>query len=455
MNVNGNDNMGRDTKSIPATAEEDETPLKTKTGPIIIIAFLGLILSFGVFMAWAFLAPLGEAVVASGEVTVVSNKKTIQHQYGGTIQQILVKDGARVKKGQTLIRLNDAQPKANLTTIRSDYYMALALEARLLAERARAGAIVFPQPLTSQGNLPEIANLIRTQQELFNARRSSLENEIAILKGNIVAMEEYIRRLEELQISRQKQIDLLTGEMNSLREIVEQGYYPRTRVIEMQRMVAELSGKRSEDLGNIARTKNAVSEYRLTIVRREQEFLKEVEGQLGDVQKKSSAIRDQYAAYLDVLEKTEIKAPEEGFVVGLVAHTIGGVIAPGQRIMEIVPADADLIVEAKVMTVDRDRIHEKLKVDLMFTAFDAKRTPVIEGEVVLVSADRLFDEVYRVPYYLCKIKITEEGVRQLGDRQLQPGMPVHVTIRVDQQRTLMDYLIKPLFDRISVTFKER
>lgn len=455
MNVNGNDSVGSEIKAAHPMADEDEIPLKTKTGPIIIIAFLGLLLSFGVFMAWAFFAPLGEAVVAPGEVTVVSNRKSIQHQYGGTIEKILVTEGARVKKGQVLIRLNDAQPKANLTTVRSDYFLALALEARLLAERAGAGAIVFPHQLTSQRNLPEIANLIQTQQELFNARRSSLQNEIAILKGNIAAMEEYIRRLEELQTSRQKQMDLLTGEMNSLREIVEQGYYPRTRIIEMQRMLAELSGKRSEDLGNIARTKNAVSEYRLTIVRREQEFLKEVEAQLGDVQKKSSAIKDQYSATMDVLEKTEIKAPEEGFVVGLVAHTIGGVVAPGQRIMEIVPANADLIVEAKVMTVDRDRIHEKLKVDLMFTAFDAKRTPVIEGEVVMVSADRLFDEVYRVPYYLCKIRITEEGVRQLGDRQLQPGMPVHVTIRVDEQRTLMDYLIKPLFDRISVTFKER
>jgi HlyD family type I secretion membrane fusion protein len=453
--MNKNDNMGTDSQAVPAMGNDDDLPLKTNTKPIIIVAFLGLILSFGVFMAWAFLAPLGEAVVAHGEVTVVSNRKTIQHQYGGTIQEILVTEGARVKKGQTLMRLNDAQPKANLTTIRSDYFLILAMEARLLAERSRAGAIVFPQQLTSQRNLPEIANLIQTQQELFNARRGSLENEINILKGNIVAMEEYIRRLEELQSSRQQQMELLAGEMNSLREIVEQGYYPRTRILEMQRMLAELSGRRSEDLGNIARTKNAVSEYRLTIVRREQEFLKEVEAQLGEVQKKSAAIKDQYTATLDVLEKTEIKAPEEGFVVGLIMHTTGGVVAPGQRIMDIVPANVELIVEAKVMTSDIDRIHDKQKVDLMFIAFDAKRTPVVDGEVIMVSADRLVDEAARIPYYLCKVRITETGIRQLGDRQLQPGMPVQVTVKVNHQRTLMDYLIKPLFDRISVTFKER
>jgi len=445
--VNGDD--------TPGLNSDEEIPLKTNTKPTIIIGFLGLILSFGVFMAWAFLAPLGEAVVAHGEVTVVSNKKTVQHQYGGTIKEILVADGARVKKGQILVRLDDAQPKANLTTIRSDYFLALVQEARLLAERSRTGAIVFPEEITSLGHLPEIANLIKTQQGLFNARRGSLENEITILKGNIGAMEEYISRIEELQGSRLRQMELLTGEMNSLREIVEQGYYPRTRIIEMERMWADLSGRRSEDLGNIARTKNAISEYKLTIVRREQEFLKEVEALLGDVQKKSSAIKDQYAATLDVLEKTEIKAPEDGFVVGLIMHTTGGVVASGQRIMDIVPVDVELIVEAKLMTADRDRVHDGLKVDLMFTAFDAKRTPVIEGEVIMVSADRLIDETTRTPHYLCKIRLTEKGIRQLGDRQLQPGMPVQVTVRVNHQRTLMDYLIKPLFDRIAVTFKER
>ncbi len=453
--MNGNDNLGKNGKTVSPIADEEEIPLKTNTRAIIIVAFLGLILSFGVFMAWAFLAPLGEAVVAHGEVTVVSNKKTVQHQYGGTIQEILVVDGAKVKKGQVLLRLNDSQPRANLTTIRSDYLLVLAMEARLLAERNKTREIAFPKEVTSLRHQPEVAALIKTQQELFNARRGALENEISILKGNIEAMEEYIRRLEELQGSRLKQIELLTGEMNSLREIVEQGYYPRTRILEMERMLADLNGRRSEDLGNIARTKNGVSEYKLTIVRREQEFLKEVEAQLGEVQKKTAALKDQYAATLDVLEKAEIKAPEEGFVVGLTAHTPGGVIVPGQRIMDIVPVNVELIVEAKIMTADRDRVHEKQKVDLMFIAFDAKRTPIIDGEVTMVSADRLVDEAARIPYYLCKVRITEKGIRQLGDRQLQPGMPVQVTIGVNHQRTLMDYLIKPLFDRISVTFKER
>lgn len=433
---------------------DEEAPLKTGTKPMIIIALIGLVLGFGAFLLWAYLAPLDEGVVAHGEVTAGSNKKTIQHQYGGTIRKILVADGDKVKKGQILISLDDAQPKANLTTIRSEYYLYLAMEARLLAERRRADAIVFPKELTAIGHLPEVATPIKTQQELFTARRSSLEHGIKIFKEKITGLEEYIRRVEELRGSRLQQMELLTAEMNSLRTMAEQGYYPRTRIIEMERMWAELSGKRSEDLGNIAMTKNAISENRINIMRQEQEFLKEAEAQLGEVQKKVAALKDQQDATLDVLKKTEIKAPEAGIVVGLAVHTAGGVIMPGQAVMEIVPENEELIVEAKIMTTDRDRVHDKLKVNMMFTAFDAKRTPVIEGEVILVSADRFSDAVSKMPYYLCRIRLTEKGMRQLGNRRLQPGMPVGVVV-ITGERTLMDYLIKPLFDRIAVSFKER
>lgn len=433
---------------------EEEITLKTSARPILLIAFLVLIFGFGAFLAWAFLAPLDEGVVAHGVVTVASNRKTIQHQYGGTIQEILVKEGGRVKKEQVLVRLNDAQPRANLTTVRSEYFLGLAVEARLLAERSRADTIVFPKEIASMRHLPEIADLTKTQQELFHARKGSFENEINIFRENIEGLEEYIRRLEELQSSRSKQMELLSGEMKPLKELAAEGYYPRTKIIEMERMWAELSGKRSEDLGNIARTKKAVSEYKIRIVHLEQEFLKEVEAHLGEVQKKLAALKDQYAATLDVLKKTEIKAPEDGFIVGLNVHTIGGVIMPGQRIMDIFPLNEELIVEAKVMTTDIDRVHDKLKADLRFTAFDAKKTPVIEGEVILVSADRFIDEATRMPYYLCRIRLTENGIKELGNRHLQPGMPVQVIIKMGQ-RTLMDYLIKPLFDRIAISFKEK
>ena len=433
---------------------EGEPPLKTNTRPIILAALVGLIIGFGGFLTWAFLAPLDEGVVAPGEVTVVSNKKTIQHRYGGTIEEIRVREGSQVKAGQVLIRLNDAQPRADLAKIRDEYYTALVLEARLLAERRRADAIVLPKEVASMSDPLDIAEQIRTQQELFNARRGALHSEIDILNENIEGMQEYVRRLEELQESRARQMVLLSGEVDSLRQLSNDGYYPRTKILESERLLAELSGKRSEDLGNIAQGKKSISEYKLTIVRREQEFMQDVEEKLSEVQTKLAAVKDQYAATLDVLEKTEIKAPEDGTVVGLAVHTTGGVIMPGDPVMNIVPANEELIVEAKAMTTDRERIREKLKVNLMFTALDIKKTPVIDGEVVLVSADRFIDEATQIPYYLCRIRITQEGIRKLGNHNLQPGMPVQVVIKTGE-RTLMDYLVKPLFDRISVSFKER
>lgn len=428
--------------------------LKTNTKPIIMVALIGLIFGLGVFLIWASFAPLDEGVVAQGEVTVVSNKKMVQHQYGGTIQEILVIEGTRVNKGQVLIRLNNAQPQANLTNIRGEYYQSLALEARLQAERNGAITISFPKEITSMLHLHEVADHVRTQQELFKARRNTLQTAVNILKENIEGMQEYISRIEELQMSRSKQMELLNGELTSLRTLANDGYYPKTKILEMERLMAELNGKRSEDLGNIARSKKAISEYKLNIVSREQEFLQDVETKLSEVQKKQSALKDQYAAALDVLEKTEIRAPEEGTIVGLAVHTTGGVIMPGNTVMSIVPSNEELIVEAKVGTTDRNRIRENMKVNLMFIAFDIKKTPVVEGEVTLVSADRLTDEATKMPYYLCRIQITKESIRKLGNRNLQPGMPVQVVIKTGE-RTLMNYLVKPLFDRISISFKER
>lgn len=433
---------------------EQQRPLETNPKPIISVALIGLVVAFGSFLLWALIAPLDEGVVANGVVAVGSNKKAIQHQYGGTIKEILVVEGSRVKKGQVLARLNEAQPKANLSNVRSEYYTAMALEARLRAERSQTEAITFPQELTQMSHLPEVAEQINTQQELFNARRGSLQSELTILKDNIDGMREYIRRLQELQTSLATQMELLSGEMASLRNLADQGYYPRTRVLEMERILADLSGKRSEDLGNIAKARMMMSEYQTKISQRKLDFLQDVETRLSEAQKKLVALKDQYAASLDVLENTEIKAPEDGTVVGLEVHTTGEVIMPGKAIMYIVPADEELIVEAKVMTSDRDRIQEKFKVDLRFPAFDVRTTPVIDGEVALISADRFTDEATKIPYYHCRIQITPEGIRQLGNRNLQPGMPVQVVIKTGE-RTLMNYLLKPFSDRIAISFKEK
>jgi len=438
------------TKEIEAP--EKKIPLRTNTNSIIAIALIVLILGFGGLVAWASLAPLDKGVVASGVIKVASYRKTIQHQYGGTVEEILVREGDRIKKGQVLIRLNDVQAKANLSQVRSEYLANLGMEARLLSERRMADRIAFPREITALKGHPEIDDIISRQEELFRTRRNVLENEKKILRENIEGLEIYIGRLEELQASRAKQIELIMKEMEPLRELAEQGYYPRNRILEMERMLADLQGRRSEDLGNIARSRTAVSELKMRITRIEQEFLKEVDTQSTEVQKKVVALKDQYGATADVLERTKIRTPEDGIVIGLRMHTPGGVIMPGHPVLDLIPLNAELIVEAWVMPNDIDKVHTGLKADLRFSAFGTPRTPVAEGEVILISADRMFDEASRMAYYMCRVKITEKGLKDLKELTLQLGMPVEVILKTGEH-TLISYLMKPLLNRLAISFK--
>lgn len=438
-------------KEIEAT--EEKTPLRTRTNRIIAIALIVLILGFGGLIAWASLAPLDKGVVAQGVIKVVSYRKTIQHQYGGIVEEILAKEGERVRKGQVLIRLNDIQAKANLSQVRSEYLANLGLEARLLSERRMDDRILFPREITGLKGRPEIDEITGRQEELFRTRRNVLENEKKILRENIEGLEIYISRLEELQASRKKQAELITKEMEPLRELADEGYYPRNRILEMERVLADLQGRRSEDLGNIARSRTAVSEFKMRITRIEQDFLKEVDTQLTEVQKKIVALKDHYTAAADVLERTKIGSPEDGIVIGLRMHTPGGVILPGHPVLDLIPLNAELIVEAWVMPGDIDKVHMGLKADLRFSAFKTSHTPVSEGEVILVSADRMIDETSRTAYYMCRIKITEKGLKDLKGMTLQPGMPVEVILKTGE-RTLISYLLKPLIDRLAISFKE-
>lgn len=430
-------------------------PLHTNIRRVIIIASLILVLGFGSFLAWAFVAPLDEGVVAPGVVAVISNRKTIQHMHGGLVKEILISEGDKVKANQVLVRLDDVEPRAGLAAVRSEYLAALVVEARLLAERTGAGRIAFPGKLLLHQDDPDVSELMRRHIELFQVRRRALENEKDILKENIEGLQEYIVGLEELQKYQLKQTDLLTKEVEQLRELAAEGYYPKNKIMEMDGAIAELTGKRSEGLGNIARARKSVSEYKMRVLLTEQEFLREVEAQLSDIKKKLPALKDQYAAVQDVVERTEIRSPVDGTVLGLNIHTIGGVITVGQRIMDIVPLNSELIVEAKVNPQDIDKVHNGLKADLRFTSFSLKKTHVVEGDVILVSPDRMVDEHTGIPYYFCKVRPKEKGLKALAAKagKLQPGMPVQVIIRTGE-RTFMNYLVRPMLDRLAASFKE-
>lgn len=420
---------------------------------VLIAGFLLIGLGFGGFLLWAITAPLGKGIVAEGVVSVETNRKAVQHLYGGIVEEILVRENQLVQKGELLIRLADSRPRAEYTTARYELISVQVQYARLLAERGGLPDVIFPLEVLSSDDT-EVVELVQTQRELFERRRKSLQNEQQIILENIEAQQKYIESLGDVLASRDRQIMLLKEELAGLRELAKDGHYPRNSLLNQERALEEIISRRSEDLAAIARTQSSITELRLSLVKLEQDFHHDVEAQISDAQRRLGSLREQYHAAKDILQRTDVLAPESGIVLSLSAHTIGGVVRAGETVMEIVPVHAELIVEAKISPQDIDRVHRDMQADLRFSAFDARNTPVIEGEVIAVSPDRLIDEQTRMPYYLSKIAISPEELQKLGaNNRLVPGLPAEVVIKTGE-RTLLQYLIDPFLDRLFVSFKE-
>lgn len=417
---------------------------------------LTLLLGAGGFLVWAGFAPLDQGITLPGVVNVDSKRKTVQHLRGGIVQEILVHDGDNVKSGQVILRLNNTQAKAQLGEVKSQYYSAKAMEDRLEAERIHAGTIKFSDELIQLKEAePQVASSMMVQEQLFKTRRESLRSEISIFNENIAAQNAQIKGLESLAQSKSDQLKLVQEELGALRKLFGQGYVPRSRLFDLERAYADIQGTRSEDIGNVGRLKKSIGELRLRIVQRQQEFQKEVETQLSDLQRQSAALKERMIALQDEVVRTEIKAPNSGVVVGLNVHTVGGVIGPGEKILDIVPQDEQLVVEAQLMPNDITKVHAGLPTDIHFTAFNQKHTPIIEGKVISVSADRLTDPRTGMPYYISRVVVTQNGMKELREKKLivQPGMPADVVVRTGE-RTMLQYLVKPLTDRMSFSLKE-
>ena len=431
--------------------------VQTDERPIVRFGMLVLIVGFGGFLLWAGLAPLDEGVPGTGVVSVDSKRKTIQHLKGGIVEVIAVNEGARVKAGDVLIRLNDKEIKAQLEIARGQYWTAKAAESRLLAERDSKTKVVFSSEMLEAANTdPRAADAIRTQSQLFQARRSALISELAMMDESIAGLNEQIRGLQSLEVGKKVQIDLLEKEIRSLRGLVEEGFVPRNKLYELERALADLSGTRGNDLASVARARAGISEVRQRKLQREQDYRKEVEAQITEAQRDLGIQLDRLTALTDEFERTVIKAPTDGFVVALEAHTIGGVVRPGDRIMDIVPEGDALIVEAQLPVNLIDKVHVGQLANMHFQIVMAGgRQPAIPGKLIQVSADRLTDQRTGVPYYSARIQITPEGEAELANHKITPqaGMQADVVI-VTGERTLLQYLLKPLMSRLVTGMKE-
>jgi membrane fusion protein, protease secretion system len=431
------------------------TPLEVNTdasaysrlGWIIVLA------GVGGFLLWAMFAPLDKGVPVSGTVTVASNRKAIQHQTGGTVEDILVKDGDVVKAGQVLVRMNDVQAKSVAEMTRVQYFTARAAEARLIAERDGKKTIAFPPELEKARNDPRVGNNISLQQQLFSSRQSASQNELAAIEENIAGLKSQLHGLQESMENQKQQQMILKEQLNDMRDLAKEGYIARNRVLDLERTYAQVNGAVSENIGNIGRTQRQISELTLRRVQRQQEYQKEVRTQLSDVQKEAEALENRLAGLDHDLNNVLIKAPVDGTVMGMAVFTRGGVIGSGFKMMDIVPSDDPFIIEGQVPVNLIDKIHKDLKVELIFSAFNQNETPHIPGVVTQVSADRLQDPRTGAPYYEMRAKVAPEGMKMISKLQVRPGMPVEVFVKTGE-RSMMSYLLKPIFDRAKTSLTE-
>ena len=405
------------------------------------------------FLGWAALAPLDKGVAVSGKVMVSGHRKVVQHPSGGIVERIDVRDGDKVAAGQVLIRLKETPLLGQAQSLRSQFYGSLASEARLNAERDGVASVSFPVELTAMAAEPEVASNLALQRQLFDSRRQALLLDQQGIDESIAGAEAQLRGVRDSQASKVLQRTALTEQLQGLRELAREGYIPRNRLLDSERVYAQVLGSISEDYGRIGQLQRQVLEMRLKIRQLAEEYQKEVRTQLADTRVRTEDLRNRLASAEFELANSQLRAPVAGIVVGLDVFTEGGVIKPGQALMEIVPQGEPLLVEARVPVELADKVHAGLPVELMFSAFSQSTTPRVAGEVMLVSADRQVDERTDEPFYTLRAQVTEAGMAQLAGLQIRPGMPVEAFVRTGE-RSMLNYLFKPLLDRTHMALVE-
>jgi protease secretion system membrane fusion protein len=442
----------------PGLLEETEAPrnsaLPTDTRTPARLGFWVLGVGFGGFLLWAAFAPLDEGVPTAGMVTIETKRKAVQHLSGGIIKAVHVKEGQFVRAGDPLLEIDDAAARANFESVRLKYYTLRAMEDRLIAEQSGRKNIAFhPELVAARKADPLVDNMLRNQEGLFRSRRMSLEAEIDAMKESIRGYTASQTGYRGLLEQRRAQLTLLKEESDGLRELVAEGYAPKNDLLTLERSKADTLGSIADLQGNIERAESAVTEIHLRILQRQQDFRKEVDAQLAEVRSQGQADQERFEALRADLARTVLRAPADGQVVGLAAQTVGGVIAPGQKVMDIVPQDETLLLETQVPPHLIDRVQPGRETDVRFSAFAHSPQLVVPGRVESISADLLVNEHTGMSYYLARVSVTEEGMKILGNRQMQPGMPAEVVI-VTGERSMLTYLLRPLLKRIAVSMKE-
>ena len=420
--------------------------------PAIFMGYFVIFMFFGVLGTWSYYAPLSSAVIASGTIVVESSRKIVQHYEGGIVREILVEESTPVQAGDVLVRLENTQALASEAVIGNQLYDNLALEARLLAERDNS-RIVFPEELLARSNNANIKTIIDDQKTQLLKRQSSLLGQINILHARASQYQSQVSGLIAQRAGMREQVKIFKEELVGLRELYKDGFYPRSRILAMEREIARLDGEIGQVAAEIAESQGGESETYLQIEQLQQTFGEEVVSELRQVRTQISDLRERLIVAVDVLKRIEIVAPQSGIIQNMKIHTIGGVIRAGDPLMEIVPSEDKLIVRAQVSPLDIDNVHVGLESEIRLSAFSTRRITTILGIVESVSPDQILDEVTREVYFQAIVVVDESTVPDDIMGRITPGMPAEVVITTGD-RTVLDYLISPIEDMLVRSFRE-
>jgi epimerase transport system membrane fusion protein len=434
--------------SQPEIQKDKDMGLDITTPKRFGYALLGMV--FGVFGLWSAIAPLDGAARAPGLVTVKSHKKIVQHLEGGIVGKIFVENGDRVRTGDVLLELDDTQSLTQLERVYTRFVAFKAKEARLIAERDRSNSVEFPSDWSSSD--VTYSDEMEAQAAIFESRRATLNGSVAVLEQRIEQLESTVIGLHALKESKETLAASYADELEDVKSLLTQGFSDKGRLRPVERNLASFQGEAAELLASISSTEVSIGETNLQILQLEREVNNEIAIDLADAQTNLKDILDTITGLEDVVSRTAIKSPSDGLINGMQIHTVGGIIAAGEPIAEVVPSTEELILEARVSALDIDRVFPGQQARIRFSSFGNK-TPEIFGKVLSLSADAYPEQGTQQPFYLARVEVDPESMDSLGALELMPGMPAEVFIATGS-RTLLQYMFKPFSNTVARSFIE-
>lgn len=397
--------------------------------------------------------PMQGAVIAQGQFTVESRVKHIGHPTGGVVADILVRDGDYVKAGQELIRLDDTVTGATATLTGENYDQLLARAARLKAEREGRSRIAFPPELTRRANLPAVRQLMQEEQHVLSLRNNTMGSQQQQLAERVRQAEAQISGLQQQLSANREQSVLVDKEVRATRELWSKGYTTLARLNQVERTAVDLRSQAGSMNANIATTRAQIAEIRGQMLSVDNTMRSGSGTELTEVETRLAELQRNKIAAEDTSSRVSIRAPQSGTIDKLAFSTVGGIIPPGETILDIVPDGDDLVVEAQVAPRDIDQVKQNQKVFLQLSAFNIRTTPEVEAIVETVSANRTTDPRSGMSYYIVRIRPNPQSLAEAGKLDLRAGMPVEAFIQTGE-RSLIAYLTKPLTDQLRRAFRE-